>query len=168
MVNLIPFATGILRTHWKLIATAGVILALLAYAWTVTGQRNGVRREYALFREAVTARAAEALAKQMAVNAAQERKWKDVAHDADTKHERELGDALTRADRYIAANRVLRQAGGSAGGGTSAAAEADSASGDNGPGAVADLVAVTADDVRICTVNTKRLMDARDWALSLE
>ncbi|CAM5511784.1 Lysozyme OS=Sphingobium scionense OX=1404341 GN=GGQ90_001795 PE=4 SV=1 [Sphingobium scionense] len=159
-----------------LLGAAGIaILAAAIWVWRIDSLRAShkadaanVRREYALFREQVTAKATEALTAQKAVNAAQEQKWKERAHAADQMHETELASANAAAERYIRDNRLLRQAvvrgaGGEAGG----AAQGDSAQGGDRSGAAADLVAVTADDVRICTENTRRLIDVRDWALGL-
>jgi len=125
-VNLPLFALSALRAHWKLIATAGVILALSIYAWRLDSLREGykderdnVRQEYALFREAVAAKAAEALAAQKAVNANQEREWKDKADEAD----KSIDDLRARLRLAL----VRPQAGGSAGSGASAAAQTDRA-----------------------------------------
>ena len=87
-----------------------------------------------------------------------------VDHDAQIA----LIDADRRTVDYIAHNR-LRPANGSAGGasGNSVSAAPDhSTQGGNRPGAEA-LVAVSADDVRICSVNTTRLEAVRTWAIGL-
>lgn len=160
-----------------LLGAAGIaILAAAIWVWRIDSLRAShkidaanVRREYDMFREQVTAKAAEALMAQKAVNAAQEQKWKKEAHAADQKHETELAAANAAAERYIRDNRLLRQAvDRGEGGATGGAAQGDGAQGGDRSGATADLVAVTADDVRICTENTRRLIDVRDWALGLE
>ena len=158
------------------LGAAGIaILAAAIWVWRIDSLRAShkadaanVRREYALFREQVEAKSTQALIAQKAVNAAQEQKWKEKADVADQKHETELAAANAAAERYIRDNRLLRQAvdrgaSGEAGG----AAQGDGAQGSDRSGAEADLVAVTADDVRICTENTRRLIDVRDWALGL-
>jgi hypothetical protein len=169
------------RTHPTLrpylLGAAGIaILAAAIWVCRIDSLRashkadaTNVRREYTLFREQVEAKAAQALIAQKAVNAVQEQKWKDEAHAADQKHETELAAANAAAERHIRDNRLLRQAvdrgaGGEAGG----AAQGDSAQDSYRSGEAADLVAVTADDVRVCTENTRRLIDVRDWALGLE
>ncbi|WP_069338316.1 hypothetical protein [Sphingobium yanoikuyae] len=159
-----------------LLGAAGIaILAAAIWALRIDSLRAShkadaanVRREYALFREQVEAKATETLIAQRAVNAAQEQKWKDEAHAADHKHETELAAANAAAERYIRDNRLLQQAvDRGASGEVGGAAQGDGAQGGNRSGEAADLVAVTADDVRICTENTRRLIDVRDWALGL-
>ncbi len=159
-----------------LLGAAGIaILAAAIWVWRIDSLRAfhkadaaNVRQEKALFREQVEAKAAQALIAQKAVNAAQEQKWKEEAHAADQKHETELAAANAAAERYIRDNRLLRQAvDRSAARETGGAAQGDGAQGGDRSGATADLVAVTADDVRICTENTRRLIDVRDWALGL-
>lgn len=171
---MIPLPTT-LRPY--LLGAAGLaILAAAIWAWRIDSLRashkadaENVRREYALFREQVTAKATEALIAQKAVNAAQEQKWKEKAHAADQKHETELAAANAAAERYIRDNRLLRQAvARGASGESGGAAQGDGAQDSYRSGEAADLVAVTADDVRICTENTRRLIDVRDWALGLE
>ena len=170
---MIPLPTT-LRPY--LFGAAGIaILTAAIWVWRIDSLRAShkadaanLRREYALFREQVEAKATQALIAQKAVNAAQEQKWKDEAYVADQKHETELAAANAAAERYIRDNRLLRQAvdrgaGGEAGG----AAQGDGDKSSDRSGAEADLVAVTADDVRICTENTRRLIDVRDWALGL-
>lgn len=166
-----PYLALIRRFWWAL-----PLLALLAWGVRVDHLRGvyksrwqAVSTEYAAFKVAIIDKTAQALAAQKAVTAAKEQEWKDKADAADKAHEQALGDAMARADRYIAANRVLRQtAGGSASGGACSSAENDGPGGSDRSGADAELVAVTAGDVRVCTVNTQRLLDARDWAVELE
>lgn len=165
-------ALPLLRRFWWALP----MLALLAYGLRVDHLRasykarwQAVTTEYAAFRTAIIDKTAEALAAQKAINARQEQEWKDKADATDKAHEQALVGAMARADRYIAANRVLRQAtGGSATGGTCAAAEDHGAGGAESAGGETELVAVTADDVRVCTVNTQRLIDGHDWAVGLE
>lgn len=165
-----PYLALIRRFWWAL-----PLLALLAWGVRVDHLRGvyksrwqAVSTEYDAFKVAIIDKTAQALAAQKAVTAAKEQEWKDKADAADKAHDQALGDAMARADRYIAANRVLRQAGGgSAAGGACAAAEDHDAGGPDSPGGDAELVAVTAKDVRVCTVNTQRLQDAHDWAAGL-
>lgn len=85
----------------------------------------------------------------------------------DDATERNLADGRSRADRFIAANRVrCKTPQGDArtadlpGAGTTA----ESA---DGPGGNAELVAVKPADVRVCSDNSIRLRDARDWILQV-
>lgn len=165
-------ALAILRRVWW---SAPLALAL---AWglrvdslraTYKAKWQAVSAEYAAFKVAIIDKTAEALAAQKAVNQAKEAEYQEKAREADQKHRAELSQAMAAAERHIAAHRVLRQAGGgSASGGACSSAENDGPTGADRSGADAELVAVTADDVRICTVNTQRLLDGREWAVGLE
>jgi hypothetical protein len=108
--------------------------------------------------------AAEKLAR--AQKAANEAAYRRIAEGIDDAFEENLDGELAAAARFIAANRVrcptpargasrtIATAGDSGAeslGGGSRAAELDAAGGDP---VLPDLVAVPADDVRICTVNT--------------
>lgn len=166
-----PYLALIRRFWWAL-----PIVALLAWGLRVDYLRGvyksrwqTITTEYAAFKVAIIDKTAEALAVQKAINAAQEKEWKDRADATDKAHEQAMDDAMARADRHIAANRVLRQAGGeSATRGTCAAAQDDGPRGTDGAGGEAELVAVTAEDVRVCTVNTQRLQDVHDWAVGID
>jgi len=167
-MNLLPFSISLLRAHWKLIATAGVILALSLYAWRLDSlragykdERDNVRTEYALFREAVTAKAAEALAAQKAVNANQERIWKDKANDAD----KSIDDLRARLRLAL----VRPQAGGGSGSGAGAAAQADGPGISQGvptpAGSAAGSVCVNPD---ILAGLAAYAIQAHEWAISLD
>lgn len=101
----------------------------------------------------------------------QERKYRELANAADQREAEIREDAMDDAERYIAANRVRPQGDRSTPGVTGTSAEGRSPEGDHGPGAETELddglVAVTAEDVRICTRNTARLIAAREWGLGL-
>lgn len=167
-MNLPALSLALMRGHWKLIATAGVILALSLYAWRLDGLRAGykqerddTRTEYGLFKDAVTARAAEAIAAQKAVNAAQEQEWKDKADAADESID-DLRDRLRTA--------LLRpQAGGSTSGEASAAAQGD------GPSVPESLPTAAGSAAGSVCVNPDMLaglaayaIQAHRWALSLD
>lgn len=147
-----------LRAHWKLIATAGVILALSLYAWRLDALRAGyraerdqVRTEYAAFRKAITDRTAAALAKE-----------KEQARAADISHEKQLADARSATDRFIDANRVQPA--------RSCHSPAPTAPGAGLPQEVpaGPLVAVSDGDVRACTDAVIYAVEAHKWAISLD
>lgn len=98
---------------------------------------------------------------------AQEARYKEKADNADKAHAKALVDASRAADRYIAANRVRIETAGSDASQAPAAAAGGSAGSPDSASAAAFMVAVTENDVRICTVNTQRLIDAREWAMGL-
>ncbi len=104
---------------------------------------------------------------QLAQKEAEEQRYRNLAHDADTRHVQELASARTAAERYIATHRV-RQAGD--GGGispSSSTASGDGAQGGVGPGPETLMAAVSDEDIQICTTNTIRLVAVREWALML-
>jgi hypothetical protein len=152
---------------------AACITLVLACVWLWSGKNAAndraeryqaqIKSERALY----TAAQQEAKARAIAAIEAKEAEYKDKANAADLSHAKALADANSRTERFIAANRVRNQAVGGASGGTIASAESDGPGGDNGPGETPFMVAVTPDDVRICTVNTERLIAAKVWADSL-
>ena len=158
---------------------AMVALALMAWHFDARAVANAdtVRAQAAQFKQAqadATAIAQAALAHQNAVYAAK-------AKDADNAYQSQLADAQSAAQRYINSHRVgsvsdaastvfMRVQSASAQGGsgaTTASPQGISARSGNGPGTSPELVAVTANDIDVCTVNTKRLQVVRDWALTL-
>lgn len=116
-----------------------------------------------------------AVAQKQALRAAQEarerteREYQDLAERIDDDAEKARTGAMDAAERFIAARGVRCPANRGDGSGTAAPAEDRGAGRGDGPGAPAELdVAVTADDVRICTTNTLQAEAARAWAVSLE
>lgn len=121
-----------------------------------------------------------ATAQMVAAQAAQdqraafETRYKGLASYADSQFAAGRASALAAADRYIADHRLpvrpsaSDQAAGGPAGRSLAPAPDHSASGGDGPGAGAELVAVTPQDIQICTTNTARLIEARGWALALQ
>lgn len=161
----------LIRRFWWLLP----MLALLTYGLRVDHLRatykarwQAVSTEYAAFKVAIIDKTAQALAAQKAVNQAKEAEYQEKAREADQKHRAELSQAMAAAERHIAANRVRQGGCGGATGNAGPAAQGDGPAGADRSGADAELVAVTADDVRICTVNTQRLIDGREWAVGLE
>lgn len=142
-----------------------LIVALCAVAWFWRAERRAVDALDAFKAETVAAQV-EAGRKAIAVKLATEAHYKDLANDADKEHAAALVAAHDATARYIAAHRV-RIDGSRASGGTVASAESGGAQGGNRPGAPSDMVAVTSDDMMICTENTTRLQAVRDWAVQL-
>jgi hypothetical protein len=105
-----------------------------------------------------------------AARLAEEARYRQLAEDTDAKLRQAQSRALDSAERFIVAHRLpARVAGPTSGAG--AGSESDRAGGDHSAGGTADLasdvVAVSAEDVRICTRNTARLVAAHDWAATL-
>ena len=98
---------------------------------------------------------------------AHEDHYRNLAQEADDNAEQALSTAMDAAERHIAANRVRCPGNRGSVERPAANPEGGSAGGGDGPGAAAELVAVTPDDVRICTTNTIRLEAAREWGLNL-
>jgi len=127
--------------------------------------------------------AAQELARREAESArdAAEQTYRTIAAETDKEADDALDQGMAAADRHIAAFRVRRPAAGDPSGGAPAPARDRGAPGGDRPGPPAELaasgsaaavpgdwVAVTADDVRICTENTLRLEAARAWGIALE
>ena len=174
------------------IAIAAVILALLAGVAVQTARIEGLkvwpvsiegwkpksrRLEQALANVRVAEQLAAAWAEAARLN--HEARYRAVAQRTDIDAREATSVALGDAELFIArgghAGQLRPQADRGAG------SPAGTGAGDRGPGdpegagapaeldeAEGQLVAVTADDVRICTVNTVRAEAARDWALALE
>ncbi len=143
------------------------------------------RLEQALANVRVAEQLAESWARQARLD--KEARYRAVAQRTDIDAKRETSVALGDAERFIAGGGHFR-AGASAGaGGLRAQADrgeggpAGTGPGDHRPGdpegageaaqldeAEGQLIGVTADDVRICTINTVKAEAARDWALALE
>lgn len=107
----------------------------------------------------------------LAAKQAAEQIYRDVAERIDDDALEARTDALADADRFIAANRVRPAPAGCP---PSQAAPATRDRGAGGGEAVPaapvmdGAVAVPAEDVRICTVNTLQAEAGRAWALELE
>lgn len=168
-MNLPLFAIGILRGHWKLIATLALFLIPIAGWWRSDSLRAGykadlanVRQEYALFREAVTARSGEALAAQKAVNADQEQKWKDKANAADQS----IDDLR---DRLRVALLQSQGSGGSQGRPASAATQGHDTGVSQGvPAAATGDSGSMPVNIDIMAGLSSYALQCRSWALSLE
>jgi len=153
-------------------ATIIALVCLSAWLWAGKDKANDRADRYSATikaeRAAYVQAQDEAKARAVAAVKAQEARYKEQADNADRNHEQALSDANSALDRYIAANRVRRTGTADrASGGTVASAQGGSAESFDGPGEAAFMVAVSPDDLRICTVNTERLIAARDWADSL-
>jgi soluble cytochrome b562 len=153
---------------------AALIVAVAAAVWLWTGKREALaQRDQATAGRASDRAAYTEAQRQAAILArqareAQEARYKEQAERADHEHQIELATAMDRADAFIRANRVRATgAAASAAGSPGSAAESRGPESGNGPGGSAFLVAVTAEDVRVCTVNTTRLEAVREWALGL-
>ena len=162
---------GLVRRH-PLAAALIVAVALAGWQWRDnhihTAQRDAAIAGRAADRKAYFDAQADAQLKAIAALRAQEARYTVKAKEADHDHEIQLASASAAAERFIAAGGVRRaKAASGASGGTVARAESSGAQSSDGPGAASELVAVTADDVRICTNNTVRLESVRAWVIGL-
>ena len=96
----------------------------------------------------------------------QEAAYKAKAKESDDAYQTQLAAAQSNTDRYIASHR-LRTDSTSGASATLASAQGSGAASPDRPDNPADMVAVSADDINACTVNSTRLQAARDWALGL-
>lgn len=168
---------------WRAVALAlvGIVLALLVQVHGLPIVGGGLKAELAAERAAhletqrrYSLAQVEAADKARAYRLAEEARYRVKAERTDTEHAKDLESALAAARRHAAANRCapvgLRAEGSPAvspSGRTGTGAEDHRAESGDGSGGAAQLVGVTEDDLRICTVNTTRLQAVRDWALGL-
>lgn len=166
LAPLLPYLKGawpILKRLWQPIALA---LALLA-AWHYHALYGAEKALRASDKSAYVA--AQEIARQKAeqAKAAIEADYQAKADQKDKEYANEMDSARAAADRYVVSHRMQPQATQGSAGSTVAASKGVSPEGAVGPGAQADMVAVTPDDVQICTENTMRLQSAHDWAAGL-
>lgn len=163
------------------LALAGIVLALLVQIHGLPIVGGGLKADLAAERAAhletqhrYALAQIEAAEKARAYRLAEEGRYRAKAERTDTEHAKDLEIALAAARRHAAANRCaplgLRpevtpavSPPGRAGTGPE---DHRTESGD-GSGGAAQLVAVTEDDLRICTVNTTRLQAVREWVHGL-
>jgi hypothetical protein len=106
----------------------------------------------------------QAEAKAIAAKLAQEAKDEQRRKDADNALKQDMADDRRRADDYANAHRLRREAPRSAPSVPDLPSPAETASIDHRPSDVAELVGITRADLEICTVNSRRLLNAHDWA----
>jgi len=142
------------------LAVAGLLLALMYYRSAYHAEkalRAADRASYALAQS-------QAEAKAIAALQATEARYRDKANDADQTYQAGLADARTAADRFIAANRVRKQAARCEASGTVASAEsADTSVSDDLPA----LVIMEEADVRAAGEWQEFGTACRNWALTL-
>ena len=121
-----------------------------------------------------------AAALAMSAREAAERRYRNLAEEIDREDAVRMPDALAAAERHIAANRLRPAAadcprsparaepGGDRAGRGEAPAQPPQLDAPGSGTAGSERVAVTAEDVRICTANTLQAELARDWVLALE
>lgn len=112
-----------------------------------------------------------ALERALAAKAKAEQDYRDLAGRIDDEADQARSGALADAERFIAANRVRPEADRCGSGRAVAAAPNNGARNSEAVREAPELagtVAVSADDVRTCTVNTLQAEAARAWALQLE
>lgn len=153
------------RNPWQ----AAVIALLLALAWTWHGKSKAIEQRDAWIiafdkqKAAYIAAQKEAEANAIAAKLAQEAKDEQRRKDADNALKQDMADDRRRADAY--ANRMRCQAPRSAPSGANLPSATEAPQVDNGPGDFAELVGITRTDFNVCTVNSRRLQNAHDWAV---
>jgi hypothetical protein len=165
MIGLLP-----ILARWRFglsIAAAVAVFGLIVASWHY---RHAYHAEKALRkadRAAYAAAQSEATIIAKRALDATEARYRSKANEADKSYRAELADARSAADRYIAGHRVRSTFASSAGRAPSSA-EGDRAGSPDRAGTAPDMVAVTAGDIQVCTINTTRLEAAREWALGLK
>jgi len=157
-----------LLTRWRFgiglaaaLALAGLIGALAHYRHAYHAEKALRAADRAAY---VNAQAQAAAIAQEALRAAESR-FRSKANEADKIYAASVSDARIRAAAYIDRMRIKAIAGSASA--AFASAEGGTAGSADRPSGEADLVAVTAADVEICTTNTTRLQAAHEWALGL-
>lgn len=151
---------------------AGLIVLLVAGLWLrgehYQGRYEGERTAHALTKANVARAQDQALAAAVAARNQAEARYRALAEQRDYDHAKTLTIARSATDRFITGNRCVRpESPSGASGRTATAAPSGRAVVPAGTGPAAELVAVDADDIAICTENTVRLEQVREWALSL-
>ncbi|CAB4120780.1 hypothetical protein UFOVP5_17 [uncultured Caudovirales phage] len=150
-----------LTRYWSHIGLA-VALALLAVAWmgwrAEKALRQADRASYA------QAQADAALIAKRALDAVEAR-YRRNAENADQTYTKELADARSSADRYIATHRVrVPSVAGNASGTVASASGGSAGVSDTVP---ASAVMVSDGDVQACTAAAAYAVKAHEWALTL-
>ena len=146
-------------------ALCGAVVALALCVHIIGVKDRTIAR---LTAQAVSFREAQAQATVIAQQALhhQEAVYQAKAQDTDHAYQTQLVAAQSSADMYIATHRVRPNGAGSTGPAIAAATGSNPGS-VVGPGDPAYMVAVSADDINVCTVNTQRLQAGHNWALGL-
>lgn len=165
-----------LAAIWRLIGVRGAFAIAFAIIAAIALLRLDAVRERAerwetaydsLTREYT---AAQDMASRLAREAReqQEQFYRDLQEQSDVRLAEAESEAQSRADDFIRRNRVLGgQRSCSSSGRTGTGPEGGSAPSVDRPDPDAELVAVPASDVRICTTLHTRLTEAQKWARSL-
>ena len=144
----------ITRRPWQ----CALIASLCLVGWLYRG-REAARDELATFQAAQREATAKAIAARKAEEARHIQRAERIDREADTLK----ADYRARTDGYVSRMRCpSNQASGT----VATSPNQDTGSADSSGGAP-ELVAVIADDLRICADNTGRLEKAREWALGL-
>lgn len=161
-------ATGLFSAVRTYPREAAIVALLLALAWTWHGKSKAIEQRDVARAEVVSQRykfeqaQQEAEAKAIAAKLAQEAKDEQRRKDADNALKQDLADDRRRADVY--AGRMRCQAPRSAPSGANLSSAPEAPQVVAGPGVTTELVGITRDDFDICTINSRRLQNAHDWA----
>lgn len=154
----------------------GIAIAAITFGAVQTVRIEGLRiwplkiEGYAAANARLTAEKAayiaaqrEAEAKAIAAKLAQEAKDEQRRKTADEHLKQDLADDRRRTDDY--ARRMRYQAPRSAPSGTDLPSGTEAPQVADRSSDVAELVGITRTDLEICTVNSRRLLNAHDWAV---
>lgn len=172
---MIPIgAIGFARSAWALIGFRGALaigfglVAIFALISRDNARDRAEDIQQAYLQQQAEYKAAQAEAGRLAQEARmkQEQHYRDLQEQSDVRLAEAESEAQSRADDFIRRNR-LRQATCGASSGTGTGSESGGAPSADRPDPDAELVAVPASDVRICTTLHTRLTEAQKWARSL-
>ena len=147
-------------------ALGGAVAALALCVHVIGVKDHAIAR---LTAQAVSFRQAEAQATVIAQQALhhQEAAYQIKSNEADHDYKTKLAGAQSAASAYIASHRLRAQTVAGSTGDSIASATGGNTGSVVRPGGDPVMVAVTANDINACTVNTQRLQAGHDWAMTL-
>lgn len=146
---------------------AAIIALLIALAWTWHGntKRDRVIAKWETAAKAWQSASDANKAAAIAQVKATEAKFTKAAKESDNAHDKELAQAMSAADRYAITHRVRAERGSVST--ASAASEGQDSGVHEVPAAATELVAISTDDLKICTANSVYAKSAYDWTQRL-
>ena len=140
-----------------------LVASLAANAW-LYHSRFECEADATAFKTQVISAQNQAQALAIAERAKIEAQYKEKADEADRKYQDAYRADDSRVSDYVSSHRMraIRQSASVQS--TTATQGADAQNPDR-PGGTPDLVGVTPNDMRICTINTERLQAAHNWAV---
>jgi hypothetical protein len=151
----------LLSKFWPHIALLAVSLLAWHFDSRAVANADTVRTQAENFKS--TQAAASVIAKQALLH--QQEFYEQKAKESEDAHQKQLDDARSYADNYIATHRLRTKASERPSGTAAASAQGDGAA--VSPVVPADAVVVSAGDVQVCTSAVTYGIAAHNWAVSI-